>query len=588
MTQAKIVKKQILASKIAYKRSLNNEERLERELQRFFYKLKKEVLRAVDQYWSDTLLLQGQVNLIVEPVHEAHKEYYELLEKYIKREYKLGKVEGKRLVEIANSRAKTAHKSEKIPFKPYLKNRNDLFGTLPSAEERLLNKTFTASERTLSRVDSQISQILTDGYRSGEGINKVANDLTQRFDQLTTWESKRIARTEIHNAHNTAVMDSYEDYGVEYTMWVTAHDDRVRGLKPTDTADHVELDGEIIPMGGEYSNGLKYPGDTDGPIEEWINCRCANAPFNIPYGYMVPPFSPFREDDLVKIETKPQVTEPEPVNEPTEEQIKENLTPKEQKQLEFFEKNIEESKQWLIDNPNATPKQIESINNEIKTKQLKIEELKNKALGEVKVESAPIITEPSEPVTLRNDTLTTFKQETPLNDFDKVTKWADKRCNGKIEWGYKFDTRNGKLVGEEFRGSKATIKIEDNGKNIGSIHVHTDAVMSFPSDGDIIGYRSMAEQDHYIISRKEIWYVHAEENLGIMGRLTQADIKMAYNKSISEGNAAVEELMRSGKIGLDEKSIKEAADKEIGDRLLKEFSQQKWKDKGLEVRRAYR
>ena len=297
MTQAKTVKKQILASKIAYKRSLNNEERLERELQRFFYKLKKEVLRALDQYWSDTLLLQGQVNLIVEPVHEAHKDYYELLEKYIKREYKLGKVEGKRLVEIANSRAKTAHKSEKIPYTPRLKNRNDLFGTLPSAEERLLNKTFVASERTLSRVDSQISQILTDGYRSGEGINRVANDLTQRFDQLTTWESKRIARTEIHNAHNTAVMDSYEEYGVEYTMWMCANDDRVRD-------SHIEIDGEIIPMGGEYSNGLKYPGDTDGPIEEWINCRCANAPFNIPYGYMAPPFSPFRESDLVKVETK--------------------------------------------------------------------------------------------------------------------------------------------------------------------------------------------------------------------------------------------------------------------------------------------
>ena len=297
MTQATIVKRQILASKIAYKRSLNNEERLERELQRFFYKLKKEVLNALDQYWSDTLLLQGQVDLICAPVHEAHKEYYELLEKYIKREYRLGKAEGKRLVEIANSRAKTSHKSERIPFTPYLKKTNDLFGTLPSAEERLLNKTFTASERTLARVDSQISQILTDGYRNGQGINSVANDLTQRFDQLTTWESKRIARTEIHNSHNVAVMDTYKELDVEYTMWIAAEDERTRD-------SHLEINGEIIPMGGTYSNGLGFPGDTSGDIEEWINCRCSNAPFVVPYGFMAPSFSPFREDDLIKIDGK--------------------------------------------------------------------------------------------------------------------------------------------------------------------------------------------------------------------------------------------------------------------------------------------
>jgi hypothetical protein len=66
----------------------------------------------------------------------------------------------------------------------------------------------------------------------------------------------------------------------------------------------VEVDGEIIPMGGTYSNGLQYPGDMSGPIEEWINCRCSNAPFVIPYGYMAPSFSPFREDDLIPIESK--------------------------------------------------------------------------------------------------------------------------------------------------------------------------------------------------------------------------------------------------------------------------------------------
>ena len=313
MNKATNVKKQILASQIAYKRTQNNEVQLEKALAKFFNKLKKEVLNALDDYWKDYQMLQGHIDLICAPVHEAHKEYYELLALYIKREYRLGSAEAKRLVKLANSKQRVASKSMRMPVRAIIKKDNDLFGTLPSAEERLLNRTFTASERTLSRVDSQINQIITDGYRSGKGINDVANSLNQRFDQLTSWESKRIARTEIHNSHNTAVMDTYQELGVEYTMWIAAEDERTRD-------SHLEINGEIIPMGGTYSNGLKYPGDTDGDIEEWINCRCSNAPFVIPYGYMAPSFSPFREDDLVKVETKDPQQIIDEMNKPTEEE----------------------------------------------------------------------------------------------------------------------------------------------------------------------------------------------------------------------------------------------------------------------------
>jgi uncharacterized protein with gpF-like domain len=89
-------------------------------------------------------------------------------------------------------------------------------------------------------------------------------------------------------------MDKYQEFDIEYTMWIAADDERTR-------ESHLEINGEIIPIGNEYSNGLKFPGDTDGDIEEWINCRCSNAPYVIPYGYAAPPFSPFREEDLIKI-----------------------------------------------------------------------------------------------------------------------------------------------------------------------------------------------------------------------------------------------------------------------------------------------
>ena len=286
----------ILASQLSNARTRNNERQLERELRKFFAKLGDKVQKNLEEYYTDNLLV-GQAELITEPIREAQAEYYHILQKYDKREYKLGQSEAQRLVRL--SQQGYSFKAVKPRLK--LDKRYSLFGTLRGAEEDLFERIFIASQATMARVEQSIMTILLDGYKSGKGINYVANELNRRFDQLTTWESKRIARTEIHNSHNTAVHDSYNEMGIEYTMWITSHDDRVRGLKPTDTADHVELDGEIIRLGDTYSNGLKYPGDTDGPIEEWINCRCANAPYNLPYGYVAPPTEQFKETDLIKI-----------------------------------------------------------------------------------------------------------------------------------------------------------------------------------------------------------------------------------------------------------------------------------------------
>jgi SPP1 gp7 family putative phage head morphogenesis protein len=282
------VKKQILRSRISNARSRNNERQLERELARFFDSLGKQVQSNLEEYWSPHLL-QGQINLISKPIMEAQAEYYLILQKYNRREYRLGVREAERLVKLANKPV-----AEKA-IKPRLNKRFDLFTTLRGAEEDLLERVFLASQATLTRVDTSIKLLLTEGYQSGKGINYVANLLIKRFDQLQTWEAQRIARTEIHNSHNTAVMDTYQELGVEYTMWISAGDDgRTRD-------SHLEVDGEIIPIGGTYSNDLKYPGDTDGPIEEWINCRCSNAPYVIPYGYAAPPMQQFTENDLIKI-----------------------------------------------------------------------------------------------------------------------------------------------------------------------------------------------------------------------------------------------------------------------------------------------
>lgn len=278
----------ILASQIALKRSENNEHQLTLELAAYFKTIEDEVQRLLQEYGHTEILLNGQLKLIVSPVKASTNEYYEIIKKHVLHEYDLGTAEGDRLVQLNNPDLVVSEVMNEI-------RRNNLFGTLEYTEEKLLNETFTASERTINRVDKSINKIITDGYKSGKGIDYVAKQLQERFSQLKDWEAVRIARTEIHTAHNQGIMKSYETLGVNYTQWNASHDKRTR-------TSHRLIDGEIIPFGGTYSNGCKYPGDKSGPIEEWINCRCSNAPFIMPQGYTVPPgMKYFKESDLVKL-----------------------------------------------------------------------------------------------------------------------------------------------------------------------------------------------------------------------------------------------------------------------------------------------
>lgn len=287
------MKRKLLIAQMNKAVSQNNERQLERAVSRYFKDLKQEVLDNLEEYWSEYQLLQGHIDLIIKPVEDSHETYYQILAKHDKKEYKLGQQEAQRLIRYTNEQS--AQKGIRRFLKQKIQNTDGLFGTIRWTEEDLLTKVFTASKRTLARVTSELNQIITKGYTDGKGINVVASMLTQRFDQLSTWEAKRIARTEIHNSHNQGVMRIYDEVGVEYTQWIAADDDRTR-------ESHAEINGEIIRLGDKYSNGLEYPGDTSGPIEEWINCRCSNAPFVMPYGYTAPPgMTQFREDDLIKI-----------------------------------------------------------------------------------------------------------------------------------------------------------------------------------------------------------------------------------------------------------------------------------------------
>jgi SPP1 gp7 family putative phage head morphogenesis protein len=161
-------------------------------------------------------------------------------------------------------------------------------------EEQIRERAFVASARTLDRVTGNIQDALAQGYADGLGTDDIAALLREQFEDMADYELHRVARTEIHGAQSDAAHETIRE-NAQYKQWISASDDRTR-----DT--HADLSGEIARMDVAYSNGLMYPGDTSGPEEEFINCRCREVPFVMPRGFRAPVgVDRFQESDLVKI-----------------------------------------------------------------------------------------------------------------------------------------------------------------------------------------------------------------------------------------------------------------------------------------------
>ena len=82
----------------------------------------------------------------------------------------------------------------------------------------------------------------------------------------------RIAKTEGHriqceSAYNVQVRAKQKGADI-VKQWDSTLDSRTR-------ESHQKLDGEVVGVDEKFSNGLLYPGDSNGVASEVVNCRCA-------------------------------------------------------------------------------------------------------------------------------------------------------------------------------------------------------------------------------------------------------------------------------------------------------------------------
>lgn len=115
-----------------------------------------------------------------------------------------------------------------------------------------------------------ITEALAEGTGIGEGIPELAARVKDVFSEATRVRATLIARTEVVSAANGGAWSVARHYGdsvVAGQEWISTNDSRTRD-------SHAQLDGEIIPLDGRFSNGLAYPGDPSGDPAETIHCRC--------------------------------------------------------------------------------------------------------------------------------------------------------------------------------------------------------------------------------------------------------------------------------------------------------------------------
>lgn len=128
----------------------------------------------------------------------------------------------------------------------------------------------------------QLRKVLAEGFKRGEGIDKLKNRVKEVFKGATTARAEMIARTESLKASNAATVEAYRQSGVvEAKEWLAERDSRC-------CLFCLALDGKVIGLNKNYfDKGDTYTVDGSTMKFDFTNvgeppahpaCRCTTIP----------------------------------------------------------------------------------------------------------------------------------------------------------------------------------------------------------------------------------------------------------------------------------------------------------------------
>lgn len=195
--------------------------------------------------------------------------------------------------------------------------------------------------------EREIAQIMARAQAEGSSIPKIQNQLNAMFerelsgklpddpewewflDRLPPYRIEAIARTETIRASNNGTNELFKEWGVKRHEWLSTKDDRTRSYDAGDEFDHVEADGQVVPIDTPFivsGEDLMYPGDPTGSPGNTINCRCTLIPV-IEEGEELQPTEPAEA-----VETE---VEPGPAGTPVSDALDNTMTGKYGKSVDY-------------------------------------------------------------------------------------------------------------------------------------------------------------------------------------------------------------------------------------------------------------
>ncbi|MFA5991815.1 MAG: phage portal protein [Candidatus Doudnabacteria bacterium] len=149
------------------------------------------------------------------------------------------------------------------------KKADEVFDPFTEAAIAWIKKNAAKTVTTIMETELEaVREIIQAGFGDGLSIQNISKQIRQYYDDNSAWKAARVARTEVAKAAGYGQQEAARQSGVVQThTWLAARDDRTRD-------SHAFMDGETVPLGKPYSNGLMYPGDSSGSADEVINCRC--------------------------------------------------------------------------------------------------------------------------------------------------------------------------------------------------------------------------------------------------------------------------------------------------------------------------
>jgi HK97 family phage portal protein len=154
--------------------------------------------------------------------------------------------------------------------KDVLNQKNATFSNEDAKVSSYLVQRMDKITRINRTVQDQLKVTLAEGTATGETIQQLSDRIRDVYNMASS-RSLMIARTETTGAVNGGSNIYYEEAGVQKKEWLTARDEHVRD-------SHKKLEGEVVGINDDFSNGLSCPGDMKGDGEDNINCRCTLLP----------------------------------------------------------------------------------------------------------------------------------------------------------------------------------------------------------------------------------------------------------------------------------------------------------------------